>query len=159
MFKSYRKWGEPTIIEGRVMEPKCFLVEDMEEFENLSGELFCGIGSIAVVPSTGKIYYVSYEGDWKLWGGESDSGSDDEVINIDSHISGDFVTLEKTWHEINDLFYGGTKLTVGQDVVSDVYTSKDTYERTTYIVQTGSIAYITLEEDGYPEAIKDGGFV
>lgn len=154
--KSYRKWGEPTIIEGRVMEPKCFLVEDMVEFA-VESQPLCGIGSIAVVPSTGKIYYLSYDGDWKLWGGESDG----EAINIDTHISGNTVILEKTWHEINDLFYGGKKLIVGQDVVTDVYTSKDIYERTTYFVQVGMTAYMTLEEDGYPEnrVVNDGGLL
>lgn len=146
MFKSYRKWGEPTIIEGRVMEPKCFLVENMEEFENLS---LYGIGSIAVVPSTGEIYYLSYEGGWKLWGGGSNDGVVIEYID-----DSDCRTLQMTWREIKELFDTGKTLTIGEEVVTQVY--DEIYEESDIhyyfvISNDGLYTYETYSEDGYPE--------
>lgn len=153
--KSYRKWGEPTIYNGYVMDVKCFFVEDMEEFMNLRGDKkpLCGIGSIAVVPSTGEIYYLSYENGWKLWGGESDSGEDDHV-DIDFVKDGKTITLQKTWAEIKELFDAGTKLYAEGKAVQKVYSS-DGVDETFYLVETldnqgTPNSYLADSEDDYP---------
>lgn len=154
--KSYRKWGEPTIYNGYVMDVKCFFVEDMGEFMNLSGDKkpLCGIGSIAVVPSTGEIYYLSYENGWKLWGGESDSGSDDSVA-IEYVDDGEYIVLQKTWAEIKELFDAGKRLVIGSELVSDVidnyYDQEHYYE--VYSNDT-KYTYKTDSEDGYPRREK-----
>lgn len=147
--KSYRKWGEPTIYNGYVMDVKCFFVEDMEEFMNLSGDKkpLCGIGSIAVEPSTGEIYYLSYENGWKLWGGESGSDSGGDVIAIDFKKTSEYITLQKTWREIKDLFDSGAKLAIGTELVDDVLTVGNYYDVST---NKGLFIYRTDSEDGYP---------
>lgn len=147
--KSYRKWGEPTIYNGYVMDVKCFFVEDMEKFINLSGDKrpLCGIGSIAVEPSTGEIYYLSYENGWKLWGGESGSDSGGDVIAIDFKKTSEYVTLQKTWREIKDLFDSGAKLAIGTELVDDVLTVGNSYN---VRANEGLYVYTTDSEDGYP---------